>query len=334
MRNETALLIIFQLPISLTFSYIIDKLVGDPLWLPHPVVAMGSLISRLEKLIRKIAKTPRGLKIGGIFLWLITVGTSYATTAVLLYFAWKINFYLFFVLQTLIFWTGIAGKCLYDESQKVYHLVREKKLEQARVQIGYLVGRDTTQLRFGEIIRATVETVAENTVDGITAPLFYAMLGGAPWMMAYKAINTLDSMVGYKNKKYKDLGFFSAKMDDLANWIPARISMVGFIFAAAIKGLDYRGAQIIAIRDHKNHKSPNAGWPEAATAGALGVQLGGTNVYFGEVVKKPTIGDKKRELEAEDIHRAGQLMKKCADVMLLLYVLVLVVARFRWLFRF
>ena len=332
MRDETVLLMLFQLPISLVFSYITDKLVGDPLWLPHPVVAMGKLISFLEKKIRKIAKTPHGLQIGGAFLWLITVGTSYATTAVLLIVALKINFCLFFVLQTLIMWTGIAGKSLYDESQKVYHLVEEKKLEQSRTQIGYLVGRDTTQLSFGEIIRATVETVAENTVDGITAPLFYAMFGGAPWMMAYKAINTLDSMVGYKNEKYKDLGFFSAKMDDLANWIPARISIIGFIFAAAIKGFNYRGAQKIAMRDHKNHKSPNAGWPEAAAAGALGIQLGGANIYFGEVVEKPTIGDKERELEAEDIHRAGQLMKKCTDVMLLLYVLVLVIAKIKWLY--
>ncbi len=331
--NEIQLFaVVFALPISLMFSYIIDRWLGDPLWLPHPIVAIGKLISFLEKQIRKIAKSPQMLKIGGVFLWLITVGAAYGITARLLAVALSIHFYLYLVLQIFIMWTGIAGKCLHDESQKVYRLVKDKKLEPARTQIGYLVGRDTTQLSFGEIIRATVETVAENTVDGITAPLFYAMIGGAPWMMAYKAINTLDSMVGYKNEKYKDLGFFSAKMDDLANFIPARITTVGFIFGAAIAGYDYRSAQKIAMRDHKNHKSPNAGWPEAATAGALGIQLGGANVYFGEIVEKPTIGDKYRELEAEDINKAGILMKKTANVMLLLYLLVLIAARVKWLF--
>ena len=165
--------------------------------------------------------------------------------------------------------------------------------------------------------------MAENTVDGVTAPLFYAVLGGAPLMMAYKAVNTLDSMVGYKNEKFENLGYFSAKIDDIFNWIPARISLLGFIFAAAIKGFDYYGAQRVALRDHKNHKSPNAGWPEAAMAGALGIQLGGSNRYFGTIVEKPTLGDKDRELEAEDIQKSGIIMKKTSDIMLLLYMMTL-----------
>lgn len=321
---ERVLLTVFQLPISMMIAYIVDKLVGDPLWFPHPVIYIGKVIAHIEKLIRKTVKTDKGLKIAGAFLWLFVVGGTYAIVFAIVKLGFHFNFYLGSVIQTIFIWTGIARKCLYTEAKKVYDLVEGKNLAKARQQVGYLVGRDTTQLSYKEIIRATVETVAENTVDGVTAPLFYAMIGGAPLMMAYKAINTLDSMVGYKNEKYADLGFVSAKLDDVVNFIPARISLVGFIFGSAIKGYDHHDVQRIAMRDHKNHKSPNAGWAEAAVAGALGVQLGGANVYFGEVVEKPTIGDKNRELEAQDILRAGQIMYKTSDMMLFMYVLVLI----------
>lgn len=317
---------IFQLPVSMMLAYILDKLLGDPKWFPHPVIYIGKIIAATEKVIRQIAKTKSALKIGGLILWLITVGITFVITLLLVGFSFRANFYLGFFIQTVILWTGIARKSLSDEANKVYECVKNKNLAAARKQIGYLVGRDTTKLKFGEIIRATVETVAENTVDGVTAPLFYAMIGGAPFMMAYKAINTLDSMVGYKNEKYADLGYFSAKIDDIANFIPARLSLIGFIFGSAIKGYAYNDAQKIAVRDRKNHKSPNAGWSEGAMAGALGVQLGGTNVYFGEVVEKPTIGDKLRELEPEDITRSAEIMRKTSDIMLMMYILILVVS--------
>ena len=169
------------------------------------------------------------------------------------------------------------------------------------------MGRDTKNLSFTEIIRATVETVAENTVDGVTAPLFYAALGGAPLMMAYKAVNTLDSMVGYKNEKYQDLGYFSAKIDDIVNFIPARITLVGFIFAAAIKGYDYRNAQKMALRDHKNHTSPNAGWPEAAMAGALGVRLSGPRAYADRIAPEPWINGSAPDPTPADLDRGLSL---------------------------
>lgn len=320
---EELLFMIFRLPLSIMTAYIVDKLMGDPLWFPHPVIYIGKTISFLEKRIRKIAKTPTALKIGGGFLWLIVVGLTYGITFAVVTISFRWNVYFGFIVQTLFIWTGIARKCLYSEAEKVYHFVEGKNLAKARTQIGYLVGRDTAKLGYDEIIRACVETVAENTVDGVTAPLFYAMLGGAPLMMAYKAVNTLDSMVGYKNEKYADLGYFSAKLDDVANYIPARLSLIGFIFGAALKGYDYQAAQKIAMRDHANHKSPNAGWSEAAVAGALGIQLGGANVYFGEVVEKPTIGDKSRPLEPQDILRCGEIMKKTSDIMLMMYLLIL-----------
>ena len=322
--KELSLFIIFQLPISILLAYILDKILADPRWFPHPVVFMGKLISFLEKLIRKVAKTPKALKIWGLVLWLGTVLTTYAITYILIKITFSLNFYLGFTIQTVLIWTGIAKQTLANEAKKVYDFVKGKKLQQARKQVGYLVGRDTSKLTYEEITRATVKTVAENTIDGVTAPLMYAMIGGAPLMMAYKAINTLDSMVGYMNDDYRDLGFFSAKIDDIANFIPARVSVIGFIFGAAIKGYDYQEVRRIVMRDKRNHKSPNAGYPESAMAGALGIQLGGSNIYFGKVVEKPTIGDKLREIEADDILRSSQIMKKTSDTMLFMYVLILI----------
>ena len=187
------------------------------------------------------------------------------------------------------------------------------------MQLSYIVGRDTSKLSEKEIIRATVETVAENTVDGIIAPLFYAFIGGAPLAFAYKAINTLDSTVGYKNEKYKDLGFASAKIDDIANYVPARLTAVLMSLASLFLRFDAKNCLRIAIRDRKNHKSPNCAYPEGAAAGALGVQLGGTNVYFGEVVVKPTIGDATRELVIADITRGNQLMYMTSVVGVLIF---------------
>lgn len=321
---EKTLFIIFQMPISIMLAYILDKILADPKWLPHPVVFMGKFISFLEKWIRKTFKTQKSLKFGGFLLWFLTVATTFLITLLIIRFSFKVNFYFGFVVQTLIIWTGIAKETLSREAEKVYKLVKEKKLQEARKQIGYLVGRDTSKLTFDEIIKATVETVAENTVDGVTAPLFYVVLGGAPLMMAYKAINTLDSMVGYMDEEYRAIGFWSAKIDDFANYIPARITMIGFIFASAIKGYDHHEVQKIIMRDKKNHKSPNAGYSEAAMAGALGIQLGGTHTYFGKVVEKPTIGDDLRKAEAEDILKASVLMKKTSDVMLFMYIVALV----------
>lgn len=326
---ENILFFIFQLPISVMLAYILDKILADPKWFPHPVIYIGKLINFLEKQIRKIAKTEKQLKNMGFVLWFITVFISYMTTFAIIFFANKINVYLAFTLQTIIIWTGIAKQTLENEAKKVYEYVEAKQLQKARKQISYLVGRDTSKLSYDEIIRATVETVAENTIDGVTAPLFYAIIGGAPLMMAYKAINTLDSMVGYMNDEYKNLGFYSAKIDDLANYIPARISVVGFIFGAAIKGYDHHETRRIIMRDRKNHKSPNAGYPESAMAGSLGIQLGGDNIYFGKVVEKPKIGDKTREIEAMDILRSNEIMKKTSDIMLFMYIVAVVIVQIR-----
>lgn len=309
--------------LSIYIGYIIDLIVGDPYSFPHPVRYIGKLIKKTESLIRKKSKSNKDLKIGGFFLWFIVVGTTYLVTYLIL----KLSSFIpggFLVANSILIYTTLATKCLKDEAVKIYNVLKTGDIEKARIQVSYIVGRDTTQLNEGEIIRATVETVAENTVDGIIAPMFYAFIGGAPLAMAYKAINTLDSTVGYKNEKYKDLGFASAKIDDIANFIPARISVLLMSIGSLLVGHNCKEALKIGIRDRKNHKSPNCAYAEGAVAGALGVQLGGTNIYFGKAVYKPTIGDKHREIEVEDIVRTNKIMYASSITSMIVFTIIFI----------
>lgn len=306
---------------TLMTGYVLDLIFGDPYSFPHPVRYMGKLIRWTEKKIRAVAKTGRVLKIGGFVLWFVTVATTFVITYGIVKLS-QIHPALYFVVNSVLLYTTLATKCLADEAKKIMKVLQTGTIEEARKQLSYIVGRDTTSLSQGEIIRATVETVAENTVDGIIAPLFYAFIGGAPLAFAYKAINTLDSTVGYKNEKYADIGFASAKIDDIANYLPARIAALLMTLASFILRLDYKNCLKIAIRDRKNHKSPNCAYSEGAVAGALGIQLGGTNVYFGEVVYKPTIGDKKREIQIEDITLTNRIMYMTSLVGLILFTLI------------
>ncbi|MBO3445019.1 adenosylcobinamide-phosphate synthase CbiB [Clostridium sp. CCUG 7971] len=293
--------------LSIFIGYITDLIIGDPYSFPHPVIYIGKLIKSVENNIRKMCKSDKALKIGGFLLWFITVGLTYLITYLVVKVS-SFNSVIFIVVNSFIVYTTLATKCLKDEAVKIYEVLKSGDLEKSRVQLSYIVGRDTTSLNESEIIRATVETVAENTVDGIIAPMFYAFIGGAPLAMAYKAINTLDSMVGYKNDKYMNLGFASAKIDDIANYIPARISVLLMTIGSLILSYNYKNCFKIAVRDRKNHKSPNCAYSEGSVAGALGIQLGGTNIYFGKAVYKPTIGDKLREIEIDDIVRTNKIM--------------------------
>ena len=307
--------------ISIYTGYALDLIIGDPYSFPHPVRFIGKLISIVEKYIRKITSTDRGLKIAGFFLWFITVGVTFGVT----YFVvnlFKFNNFAYFIVNSILIYTTLATKCLKDESTKIYKVLKTGDIEKSRVQLSYIVGRDTTHLNEKEIVRATVETVAENTVDGIIAPLFYGFIGGAPLAMAYKAINTLDSTVGYKNDKYYYLGFASAKIDDIANYIPARIGVLLLALGSLFTGFNFKNALKIGIRDRKNHKSPNCAFSEGAVAGALGIQLGGTNIYFGKPVYKPTIGDKRREIEVEDIVRTNKIMYGASIISILIFTII------------
>ena len=307
--------------LSIYIGYIVDLIIGDPYSFPHPVRFIGKLIKITENKIRKVAKTDRLLKIGGFFLWFITVGVTYFITYIIV----KLSSLIpggFLISNSFLIYTTLATKCLKDEAVKIYDVLKTKDIKKARLQVSYIVGRDTAHLNESEIIRATVETVAENTVDGIIAPMFYAFIGGAPLAMAYKAINTLDSTVGYKNDKYKDLGFASAKIDDIANFIPARISSILMATASLILKYNYKNALKISIRARKNHKSPNCAYPEGAVAGALGIQLGGTNIYFGKEVYKPTIGDKYRDIEVNDIVKTNKIMYITSIISIIAFTII------------
>lgn len=265
------------------------------------------MISKTEKFIRKHAKSEKSLKYWGILMWLVPVVTTALVTALIVKIA-SFNKYVEIFVSAFIIYTTLSTKCLKDEATKIYNVLETGDIKKSRVQLSYIVGRDTTNLSQSEIIRATVETVAENTVDGTISPMFYGFLFGPVGAMTYKAINTLDSMVGYKNDKYLNLGCVSAKLDDVANFIPARLTAIFMPLGAFLCGMNGLNSFKIAIRDRKNHKSPNCAFAEGAAAGAIGVQLGGTNIYFGKEVYKPTIGDKKRELENYDIVRMNKLM--------------------------
>ena len=288
-------------------GYIMDLVFGDPYWFPHPVRFIGKLISKTEKFIRKHAKSEESLKYWGILMWLVPVVTTAVVTTFIVKIA-SFNKYVEIFVSAFIIYTTHPTKCLKDEATKIYKVLETGDIKKSRVQLSYIVGRDTTNLSQSEMIRATVETVAENTVDGTISPMFYGFLFGPVGAMTYKAINTLDSMVGYKNDKYLNLGCVSAKLDDVANFIPARLTAIFMPLGAFLCGMNGINSFKIAIRDRKNHKSPNCAFAEGAAAGAIGVQLGGTNIYFGQEVYKPTIGDKKRELENYDIVRMNKLM--------------------------
>ena len=295
---------------AIMLGFLLDLALGDPHWLPHPVRLIGWLIARLEQLLRAVLpKTPRGELLGGILLTLVVVGLSGGVSWYMLHLAavylGRLPAYL---LEVVMCYQLIAVKSLKTESMKVYRELQKGDLASARIAVSMIVGRDTGKLSPAEVAKAAVETVAENTSDGVAAPLFYLLIGGAPLGFCYKAVNTLDSMIGYRNERYLSFGKFAAKLDDAANFIPSRLCALLMIAAAFFTGLDGPGAYRIWKRDRKNHKSPNSAQTEAACAGALGVQLAGNACYGGVLSEKPTIGDARRMLIPNDIKLANRLM--------------------------
>ena len=289
---------------ALLIGLILDLCIGDPEGWPHPVIWIGRYISRTESRLRE-----RGgdLRRGAVWLTASTVGLSMLATALLLLLLSLLGEMALLAGMAILSWTALSAKCLAREGRGVQDALKIS-LERGRAQVGRIVGRDTSALSEEEILRATVETIAENTTDGVIAPMLYLALGGPVLAMGFKAASTLDSMVGYLDERYRDVGWSSAKLDDVLNYIPARLCGGLMCVSAALCGLDGRGALRILRRDHANHLSPNCAWSESAAAGALGVQLGGTHSYFGKAVVKPTIGDPLREIEGEDVLRTNRLM--------------------------
>ncbi|WP_288730162.1 adenosylcobinamide-phosphate synthase CbiB [uncultured Fusobacterium sp.] len=306
-------------------AYIIDFILGDPRWLYHPVIIIGKLISFLEKLLYKANH-----KIfSGVILNLLTLGITFIVSLFLARTG--------YVVEIFFLYTTLATKSLADEGKKVYRILKSGDIEKAKKELSYLVSRDTNTLSLDKIIMSIVETIAENTVDGFVSPAFFAFVGSffsveifgqgvsfaLPFAMTYKAINTLDSMVGYKNEKYIDFGKFSAKVDDVANYIPARLTGLIFVpLSSLLLGYNFKNSLKIFFRDRKKHASPNSGQSEAAYAGALGIQFGGKISYFGKEYEKQKIGDKLKEFDYEDIKKAVNILYVVSFIATITFTLI------------
>ena len=306
--------------IEITLGFLLDLIIGDPQNPIHPIRIIGSLCKTIEKFFRKILK--KSLKVAGLMTWISVILIVFLFNYYLLKGAYAINNIFGVVLGSVMIYFCISTKALKVEGLKVVKYIIKDDIEGARKQLSYIVGRDTENLDKESILKAVVETVAENMSDGVIAPLFYAGIGGAPLAFLYKAVNTMDSMFGYKNDKYYDFGYFPAKLDDVFNYIPARLTGYFTVVIAFVLWLDYKNSFKIYNRDKNNHSSPNSAHPEAAVAGALGVRLGGANYYFGKLVEKPTIGD---NLEKVDLNKVNQTNRILYGVSILGYIMTVII---------
>lgn len=304
---------------ALAIGFALDLVVGDPHWLPHPIRLVGRLISGLERILRRVfPATPKGERAAGVVLVVLVCTISTACAIALLVLCGMASPWLALAVESIMCYQMLATKALKDESMKVYDALAAGDLAAARSAVSMIVGRDVERLDAAGVTRAAVETVAENASDGVVAPLLFMAVGGAPLGVFYKAVNTMDSMVGYRNEKYRYFGTAAARFDDVLNFVPARLSGVLMVCAASIARLDAKGAWRIFLRDRRKHASPNSAHTEAACAGALDVALAGDAWYFGKLVEKPTIGDALRPVEAADIVRANRLLYATAALSLVL----------------
>lgn len=310
---------------ALALGLILDLIIGDPVNLPHPIRWIGALIGFLERHLNDHNRSSRILRMRGLLIVIIVITLPAVICAVVLITAYRLNMYVGMVIEAIITCYMLACRSLYNESMKVYKALSNDDIDASRKAVSMIVGRDTESLDKQGITRATVETIAENTSDGVIAPLIYLALGGPILGLIYKSVNTMDSMIGYKDEKYRDIGFFAAKLDDVLNYLPARMSAVIMIIAAAISGRSYSAANAAKIfaRDRYKHASPNSAQCESVCAGALGIRLAGPASYFGKRVDKQYIGDAIREIENKDIIRAGRLMILTTIIAFIIFELLL-----------
>lgn len=299
------------LPVQIGIAFLLDIMIGDPRWFPHPVRMIGVCIEYCEKVLRKRVPSER---VGGMLLAFIIVVGTYLVTYQLLAFFYEIRWSLGIVASIIIIFFSLSTRDLLKETGNVLHALKSGNLKKARNNLSRIVGRDTQDLSEEQIAAGCIETSAENIVDGIIAPLFYAFLGGPALAMAYKSINTLDSMVGYKNEKYLNFGWASAKIDDIANYVPARIAAVVLPISSYLCGADYSNSVKILKRDGQKHPSPNSGIPEAAIAGALGIRLGGPSIYNNIPSNKPFIGDPQKDVSFDDISSTSKIVMVSAII--------------------
>jgi len=299
----------------LPVAYILDLLLGDPKALPHPVRWMGKWIDSWERYFRRLPGPE--ISSGVLFVVVLVAGTWLISRSIILV-AHIISPTLSFLLNVIMIYYSLSIRSLREEAMKIYYLLEQNSLDQAKKNLSLIVGRDVEPLDEKGVIRATVETVAENLVDGVISPIFYAAIGGGPLAMTYKMVNTLDSMIGYKNELYKRFGLCAARLDDAVNFIPARLSIVPIFFASLLTTKSPLQTINAVLKYGQNHPSPNAGIPEAAFSGALGIRLGGPNYYGGKLIKKPFIGKAKRKIQTEDIPAAVKLMVIASSIWLLI----------------
>lgn len=311
-----------KIEFMLIIAFILDLIFKDPKNIPHPVVFIGKLIKNSEISLRKIFRNGAVSEtIAGTVLTLFVVIISFAVPYIILSICYSINLVIGIIVEVFLCFQILALGSLKEAAMKVYAELSAGSLDGARKCLSHLVGRDTENLDEKGIVKATVESVSENTSDGVVAPLFYMLIGGASFGMLYKAVNTLDSMIGYRNKKYKYFGKVAARLDDILNIIPARITGFLYVFAALLAGFNYKKSYEILFRDRWNHSSPNSGYPEAAISGALNIQLGGPASYFGETVDKKYIGDDNKKPDMEDISKSCMLMTIVSVLALILLIL-------------
>ncbi|ODA41395.1 adenosylcobinamide-phosphate synthase CbiB [Desulfosporosinus sp. BG] len=312
------------LTIAVLIGFLLDQIIGDPRSWPHPVVGIGQVISFLER--RLNLGSPQARRRHGVLLTCLVVGGTYLITWAAVWGANALHPLFGLGVSAYFIFSTLAGKSLLDAGQSVMQPLKLGDLSEARLRLSWLVSRDTSNLSVGEIVRGTVETLAENFVDGILSPLFYAALGGAPLAMAFKAVSTLDSMVGYRNEQYEDFGWFSARTDDWANYVPARLSVPILLFAGWLTRMSVRHAYRMWKRDASGHPSPNGGNPESVVAGLLGIRLGGINIYHGKPHHRAEMGDALHPVDAADIVRCRFLVRTATWISLLPALLLTYVA--------
>ncbi len=298
---------------ALILAYLLDYLIGDPPGLPHPVRFLGRVVSGLEKLARHQFKTPAGLKAAGALIVMIAAGGSLLAAIVLIEGAYRIHDLVGLIIELYILFTVLAGGDLRKHVDRVSGDLKSGRLNRARSSVAMLVSRDTTELNESGVSRASLESLFENSADGLVAPLFFIALGGAPLAVFYKAVNTLDSMLGYLNDEYKDLGYFPAKLDDILSFIPSRLTAILLVLAGGYEKTSRRGLRVL-LRDRGKHNSPNSAWPEAAAAGVLGLKFGGLDYYHGRLKKQPVINAAGRDPGPDDIPRGLELFRRISVI--------------------
>lgn len=324
--DEAVTSIIQALWFRVTLAFLLDLALGDPRWLPHPVVAMGKLTAGLERLLRRPHHRPGWQRLAGSLVVAAVVGLAGLCGLLAVGLATAVHPLAGLAVEVFLIFTTLASRSLADHLAPVYRALQRGDLPAARRAVSLVVGRDTAGLDEAEVARAAVESAAESTCDGIVAPLFYAFLGGAPWALAYRAVNTLDSMLGYRDERYRYFGWSAARLDDLANLVPARLSAALLLAAGALHGYDWRRGLRVLRRDARAHPSPNSGYPEAAMAGLLGVRLGGWNRYRGVPSFRPYLGEPGRPPQTEDVRSALALVRTAAGLALICGVVLSLLA--------